>query len=92
MLTACALVSTVVPPCTIRIYWTNSPRSLDPRIPCYDIHMAPSRLQFKKFAVFIRVDGQELECHALLVDKEEKHVSCWIASEVGKVSSLRQGF
>ena len=54
--------------------------------------MAPSRLQFKKFAVFIRVDGQELECHALLVDKEEKHVSCWIASEVGKVSSLRHGF
>jgi len=54
--------------------------------------MAPSRLEFKKFAAFIKVDGQELECHALSVDKEKKHVSCWIASEVGKVGSLHQGF
>jgi hypothetical protein len=80
----------LVPPRTIRIYWTNYPHSLDP--PCYHIHMAPLRLEFNNFAAFIKVDGQELECHALSVDKEKKHVNCWIASEVGKVSSLRHGF
>ncbi|KIM40672.1 hypothetical protein M413DRAFT_412778 [Hebeloma cylindrosporum] len=50
--------------------------------------MGPSRLEFQKFAAFIKVDGQELECHALSVDEEQKHVSCWIASEVGKNFSL----
>ena len=51
--------------------------------------MVPSRLEFEKFVAFIKVDGQELACHALSVDQEKKAVDCWIESEAGKVSNLR---
>lgn len=54
--------------------------------PRLQLRMSKSRLEFKKFSAAIKVDGKELECYAVLDDKSGKSVSCWIASEEGKVT------
>lgn len=41
---------------------------------------------FQAFHVTIRVDGKDLPEYDVQVDVDEKQVSCWIPSEVGKVS------
>ncbi|KDR68609.1 hypothetical protein GALMADRAFT_256894 [Galerina marginata CBS 339.88] len=43
-----------------------------------------TRLEYKKFAAWIEVDGKELACYALDTNKKDNHISCWIASEEGK--------
>jgi hypothetical protein len=54
--------------------------------------MVASKLQFKQFSAHVKVDGKALECYSTWVDKRAKHVSCWIASEAGKVSLDARAF
>lgn len=42
-------------------------------------------LEFRKFKAWVEVDKKRLRCYATSVDKKEKTVSCWIASEEEKV-------
>lgn len=42
---------------------------------------------FQAFYVTIRVDGKDLPEYNIQVDDNERHVSCWIPSEAGKVST-----
>ena len=44
-----------------------------------------SKLQFKQFSACVKVEGRALECYSTWVNRGDKHVTCWIASEVGKV-------
>jgi len=45
----------------------------------------PSKLQLKQFSAYVRVEGKSLECYSTWVNQGDRHVTCWIASEVGKV-------
>ena len=46
---------------------------------------ASTRLDHNDYQAWIEVDGQELQCYSIDVDHAKKIVTCWIASEVGKV-------
>ncbi|KAJ7162089.1 hypothetical protein C8R46DRAFT_1222224 [Mycena filopes] len=42
-------------------------------------------LQFKEFSAYITIDGQPAPEYAVEVSEDERTVTCWIASELGKV-------
>jgi hypothetical protein len=42
-------------------------------------------LQIQNFSACIAVDAKELEEHKIEYSKDAKTVTCWIASEAGKV-------
>ncbi|KAF9533971.1 hypothetical protein CPB83DRAFT_844863 [Crepidotus variabilis] len=41
-------------------------------------------LEFKQFKAWVNIDGEKTPCYAVEVDKKERTVSGWIASEKGK--------
>ncbi|KAJ7680697.1 hypothetical protein DFH06DRAFT_939276, partial [Mycena polygramma] len=45
-------------------------------------------LQWKEFSAWISIDGREPEEYGVEVDEDEKTVTCWIASELGKKFSV----
>lgn len=42
-------------------------------------------LQYKEFSAWITIEGTEAKEFSIEVSEDEKKVTCWIASEVGKV-------
>lgn len=44
-----------------------------------------SRLSYKSYQAWIKIDGKESQCYSTDVDHAKKTVTCWIASEAGKV-------
>ncbi|KAJ6498916.1 hypothetical protein C8R45DRAFT_821798 [Mycena sanguinolenta] len=45
-------------------------------------------LQYREFAAWISIDGTEAPEYRVEVSKDQKSVSCWIASELGKRFSV----
>ena len=48
-------------------------------------------LHWKEFSAWVTIDGKEVVEYDVETSEDEKTVTCWIASELGKVS-LRQVF
>jgi len=50
--------------------------------------MPKTCITFAEFGARVMVEDKEVEHYAVQVDPVKKEVSCWIASEVGKVRDL----
>lgn len=48
-------------------------------------------LQHNGYSAYIKCEGKELEVYGVGVE-DEKTVSCWVASEEGKVTSVYRWF
>ncbi|KAJ7160249.1 hypothetical protein C8R46DRAFT_1194645 [Mycena filopes] len=46
-------------------------------------------LHWKEFSAWITVDGQEVPEYDVQISEDEKKVTCWVPSEVGKTFSVR---
>ena len=51
--------------------------------------MPETCITFGQFGARVMVEDQEVQHHAMHIDPVKKEVSCWIASEAGKVRELR---
>ena len=47
--------------------------------------MPDTCIKFGEFGARIMIEDKEVQHYAILVDPAKKEVSCWIASEAGKV-------
>ena len=50
--------------------------------------MPETCVTFGKFGARVMVEDQEVQHYAMHIDPVKKEVSCWIASEAGKVREL----
>ncbi len=51
-----------------------------------DIFEPRYSIQFGSFEAFVEINDQKTKCYAIHNDNNQKQVTTWIASEVGKVS------
>jgi hypothetical protein len=49
------------------------------------IDMPETSIKFGEFSACVVIENKEVQHHAMHVDLAKKEVSCWIASEEGKV-------